>query len=704
MDELRLFKNRLEFSEARFEAIAQTATDSIIISDENSFIVFANKKTYEIFGYKEGELIGLSLEVLIPEKYRKAHRAGVQRFIHSGIPTLIGHTIEIEGLRKDESVFPLELSLSSWQEEESYFFSGIIRDITKRKEQEKSLQDTNQELSAALEELQSAEEHLRELNNELEKRVEQRTALLEEQKAELHNLFMQVPALIGILRGREGRVELINATFNRLWGNRPVMGKTMREAWPELEGQGYFEFVESVYDTGEAVVRSEFPGYIDRHNTGTTELAYFDFVYAPYIDLDGKVDGVIIYGVDVTEHVISRSKLKELNEELAHKNEELAASEEEIRQTLDKTIELNEMLAERETRYRFLAEAMPQKIWTAKPDGDIDYFNQRWLDYTNLNFEALKGWFWKKVIHPDDYAENIKLWKQSIAQGTDFHFEHRFKRFDGEYRWHLSRGIAQKDAQGNVMMWVGTSTDIHDVKTAEEALILKNKELQKVNNDLDNFIYTASHDLKSPIANIEGLIVILHKKLEDSVNSSVGSILAMIEKSVTQFKRTIEELTEISKVQKNVEQIVEEVLFKEVLEDVKADLQEMIKQSGALIKENLQVKSMLYAKRNLRSILYNLLSNAIKYRSPKRAAIILINTYREDDFIVLRVKDNGLGVSPAQQAKIFEMFRRMHTHVEGTGIGLYIVKRIVENNGGRIEVESQLEQGTSFTIYFKTVN
>lgn len=694
MDEVRFFKQRLEFSEARFEAIAQTATDSIIISDEHSLIVFANKKTYEIFGYKGSELTGLNLALLMPEKYRKAHSAGVQRFIHTGVPKLIGHTVEIEGLRKDGSVFPLELSLSSWQEEGQYFFSGIIRDITKRKEQEKALQDTNEELSTALEELQSAEEHLREANEELEKRVEERTARLEAQKAELHNLFMQVPALIGILRGREGRVELFNATFSKLWGNRPVIGKTMREAWPELEGQGYFEFVESVYDSGEAIVRNEYPGYIDRHNSGNTELAYFDFIYAPYIDLDGKVDGVIIYGVEVTEHVMSRSQLKELNEELALKNKELAASEEEIRQTLDKTIQLNEALAQREARFRFLAEAMPQKVWTATPDGDVDYFNQQWLDYTQLSFEELKDWGWEKIIHPDDHAENIKLWKQSIAQGNAFQFEHRFKRFDGAYRWHLSRGLAHKDTRGNVMMWVGTNTDIHDLKTAQQ-------ELQKVNTDLDNFIYTASHDLKSPIANIEGLVAILHKKIEGCMDSSAEKVISMIEQSIAKFRRTIDDLTEISKVQRNVEEELEEVSFKEVLEDVKEDLQEMIKESGAFIKEDLQVERLLYGRGNLRSILYNLLSNAIKYRSPQRAAIILISTYREDDFIVLLVKDNGLGVNPAQQAKMFEMFRRLHPHVEGTGIGLYIVKRIVENNGGRIEVESQIDKGASFTIFLK---
>ncbi len=713
-----------------------------------------------------------------------------------------------------------------------------IRDLSTVRQAEREVHIKNQDLATALQDLRSTEECLIALNHDLERRVSERTVLLEEQKEALHNLFMQVPALIGIFRGREGRVELFNATFSQLWGHRPVIGKTMREALPELEGQGYFDIVENVYDTGESVIKHEFPAHIDRQNNGVQELAYFDFIYAPYRDLTGAIDGVIMYGVEVTDHVMSRDKLKNLNKELAQKNEELAASEEEIRQTLDKTIELNDALIEQENflssiidqtpvstwiangegtqirvneacmrlfgvedaslglgkynilrdetlmnrpffkdiqavftegkiakfrgeynlskvqhvqiptgkqiylvvtvfpikdalgkvthavvqheditmqkqaedalkasvqRFRFLAEAMPQKVWTAQPNGEIDYYNRRWMDYTHLNFEELKGWGWVNVVHPDDYRDNVQLWKQSIAQGTDFRSEHRLKRYDGEYRWHLSRGLAQKDAEGKVMLWVGTHTDIHDLKIAEEELILKNKELQKVNADLDNFIYTASHDLKSPIANIEGLTLALYRHLNDQMNPAVEKVMEMISRSITIFKTTIADLTEISKVQKNIEEKVEEVSFREVLEEVKSDISDMLTHSGATILEDFQVASILYGKHNIRSILYNLLSNAVKYRFPHRPPVIQVNTYRKEGSTVLSIKDNGLGLNPAQQAKMFEMFKRLHTHVEGTGIGLYIVKRIVENNGGYITVDSEVDQGTTFTIDFQSV-
>lgn len=123
-----------------------------------------------------------------------------------------------------------------------------------------------------------------------------------------------------------------------------------------------------------------------------------------------------------------------------------------------------------ETRFKFLANFMPQKVWTASPDGSVDYYNQVWLDYSGKSFRELEGWKWKDVIHPDDWPENKKLWERSLRTGEDFEMERRILGADGEYRWHLSRAIAQRDDAGNVTMWVGTSTDIHEQKAESEAL------------------------------------------------------------------------------------------------------------------------------------------------------------------------------------------------------------------------------------------
>jgi signal transduction histidine kinase len=237
--------------------------------------------------------------------------------------------------------------------------------------------------------------------------------------------------------------------------------------------------------------------------------------------------------------------------------------------------------------------------------------------------------------------------------------------------------------------------------TSENTLKAKNKELEKINVDLDNFIYTASHDLKSPIVNLEGLVNHLRKKLYGIDSFEDFKLLDMVKISIEKLKRTIADLTEITKVQKDLGEDAEQISFKEILEDVKDGINTNIIESKAIIKEDFDVLHIVYPKRNLRSIIYNLLSNAIKYRALERALEIDIKTYKENGSIVLSVQDNGMGVSKNQQHKLFAMFKRLHTHVEGTGIGLYIIKRVIENRGGWIEVESTLNEGTVFKVHFK---
>lgn len=229
----------------------------------------------------------------------------------------------------------------------------------------------------------------------------------------------------------------------------------------------------------------------------------------------------------------------------------------------------------------------------------------------------------------------------------------------------------------------------------------KNLELNKINYDLDNFVYTASHDLKGPIANLEGLIHMLNRRIKDKITQEDVQLFDMINMSISKFNHTIKDLAEITRVQKDLNEELEYISFAEITEDIKRDIQKLIEDSDASLTEKYGVFDITYARKNLRSVLYNLITNGIKYRAADRKPEIRITTYLEDEFVVLAVQDNGLGLNPSQQSKLFNMFKRLHTHVEGSGIGLYIVKRIVENNGGKIQVESEQGKGTTFRIFFK---
>lgn len=129
-----------------------------------------------------------------------------------------------------------------------------------------------------------------------------------------------------------------------------------------------------------------------------------------------------------------------------------------------------EALRASEARYRFVLDSMPQKIFTAKPTGDVDYFNPVWMEFTGLAFEQIRDWGWTQFIHPEDVEENVRVWKHSIATGEPFQLEHRFRRADGQYRWHISRAKAMRDDEGRVILWIGSNTDIHDVKEAQKEL------------------------------------------------------------------------------------------------------------------------------------------------------------------------------------------------------------------------------------------
>jgi signal transduction histidine kinase len=248
---------------------------------------------------------------------------------------------------------------------------------------------------------------------------------------------------------------------------------------------------------------------------------------------------------------------------------------------------------------------------------------------------------------------------------------------------------------------VGTATDIQQITEHEELLQSKNEELQRSNWDLDNFVYIASHDLRSPIVNIQGLVNLLRKSLHQ-YGERENTLVELIEKSIHQLIRTIRDLAEIARVNKDKDLLLEWVNVERVWQEVHYEMSGFIQETQAEIITDFRVNEVYFDARHLRSIVYNLLSNALKYRSPERKARIIVGTERESGYVLLTVRDNGLGLAPEQLNKLFTMFKRFHTHVEGTGIGLYIVKRILENHGGRIEVESQIDKGSVFKAYIKT--
>ena len=334
-----------------------------------------------------------------------------------------------------------------------------------------------------------------------------------------------------------------------------------------------------------------------------------------------------------------------------------------------------------------------------------------------MSFEQTKDWGWTPVIHPDDLENCLKNWNESIKTGNPYEVEYRFLRAsDQTYRWHLGRALPFRNKKGEIVYWFGTCTDIHDQKMANERLselsqelnslntdlTEKNDELIKINSDLDIFVYSASHDLKAPVANIEGLIIALNEEIHGHSNSDIDMIIDMINQSIVRFKNSLADLTEIAEIQKESGNNKDSIYFKDIINDIILSINDMVKLSRANITIDIdQAPAIHFSKKNLKSLMYNLISNAVKYRSPDKVPEILIKTEKVEDHIVLTIRDNGLGMSIKDKTKIFLMFKRLHTHIEGSGLGLYLVKRIIDNAGGSIEVESEVGKGSEFRVYFK---
>jgi signal transduction histidine kinase len=243
----------------------------------------------------------------------------------------------------------------------------------------------------------------------------------------------------------------------------------------------------------------------------------------------------------------------------------------------------------------------------------------------------------------------------------------------------------------------------HELATSNDELQESNRQLTRTNVDLDTFVYTASHDLKAPIINIEGILQALRDTLPAAVqqDNTIGHLLNMLDQTVARFQLTITQLTDISRLQVAHVGPAEPVHLATVVEDVRLDLIPALAAAHThLTVEVAPALLVSFSLANLRSIVYNLLSNAIKYCAPDRPSQVRVRAEQTPHAVVLTVQDNGLGLSELQQRRLFGLFQRLHTHVEGTGVGLYISKRLIENAGGTITVQSQPNEGSTFTVTF----
>jgi len=339
-------------------------------------------------------------------------------------------------------------------------------------------------------------------------------------------------------------------------------------------------------------------------------------------------------------------------------------------------------------RFRFMAESMPQKIFTATPAGEVDYFNQQWTDFTGPSPDPADPWNWAQFVHPEDVEASLESWRHSIATGAPFYFQQRFRRADGAYRWHLSRAHAMLDPQGKISMWIGSNTDIHEQKEKEE-------ELRRANEDLQQFAYSASHDLQEPVRNVAVYSEIVAKRYYNLLDPEGRQFLGFLTEGGRRLVTLINDLlayTRAGVVESDTATVDSAAVLKRAL----FSLAEAVRESDATVTHD-PLPQVSMSEAHLQQVFQNLIGNALKYRreAPPR---IHISCIRHGDAWRFSVQDNGIGIDPQYKEKIFGVFKRLHRDQKysGTGIGLAICQRVVERYGGRIWVESELGKGATF--------
>ncbi len=506
-------------------------------------------------------------------------------------------------------------------------------------------------------------------------------AEVDRDRARLQQFFAQAPAGICIVRGPELTFEFANDHYRALVGGRDLIGKPLLNALPELAGQGIDTLLRGVMTSGEAFVGREVPVRIDRHGQGIVDDAFYTFIYSPLRDAAARVEAVVVLAQDVTDEVLATRQ----------------------------TEELGQRLRDSEAQFHVLAETIPQLAWSTRADGYIDWYNQRWYDYTGTTFESMQGWGWKAVHDPALVEEVTSRWQAALTAGEPFEMEFPLRGRDGQFRWHLTQAVPLKDEGGRIVRWFGTNTDIDASRRAaeERSALLDSEQRARQAAELasrakDDFLSTASHELRTPLNAILGWALLLQSGALS--NSDFVRAVDSIERNARIQVRLIEDILDGSRIITGKLQIQMTPLDLTTLVQAAVDA---VRASADAKRIALTVQVDAAAARvsgdpeRLQQVIWNLVNNAIKF-TPKDGAVD-VALARVGTDVQLTVRDTGEGIAADFLPHVFERFRQAEGSTSrrygGLGLGLALVRHLVEAHGGTVRAESDGPgRGSVFTV------
>ncbi|HLK90366.1 MAG TPA: ATP-binding protein [Polyangia bacterium] len=404
----------------------------------------------------------------------------------------------------------------------------------------------------------------------------------------------------------------------------------------------------------------------------------------------GYSEGAVDYLVKPFDPDILRSKAQ-VFVDLYLKGEQIKLQERQLREHERAALE-----RANEERYRKLLDDLPQSIWAVAPDGQITFWNRAGLKYHGHGGAPASNESLWNGLHPDDRPGARDSFREGIERRAPFERQVRLRRAaDGCYRWHLARVVPEWSSEGALVGWIASATDIDDQKLAEQTL----REAISLRED---FLSVASHELRTPLTSLrlelENLLRFARRSGGETGPDVVGRV-QRIDTQAARLNHLIDELLDVSRLAAGrLELQIEEVDLAKVVSEVRGRLADEAQRRGCAITVRASGKTIgSWDASRLDQVVTNLLSNAIKYGAGKP---IEITVEAADDRVRLAVHDHGLGIPPEDQDRIFRRFERAASsrNYAGIGLGLWIVKQIIDALGGNIKVESRPEVGSTFIV------
>ena len=472
---------------------------------------------------------------------------------------------------------------------------------------------------------------------------------LSKSEARFKYVFEKAPVAIGLLRGKDFIVESANKKILEVWGKSDeIVGLPLAKALPEIADQPFLGILNEVFATGKPFYANEIRAEL-LHDQELKEI-FFNVVYQPVTNPNGNVADILVVATDVTVEVNARKQIEKS-----------------------------------EAYFKMLADLVPSKISNALPNGEVTFFNQTWLEFAGMNFEDLRDFGYHDMMHPDEIQTFEKGLAESAMESKPHISEMRFKNKEGKYIWHLNIASPVLDEEGNISMWIGSTTDIQSLKEEEQR-----------KND---FISMVSHELKTPLTAINTYLQLLLRKADKNEDQFLKRAYVQSLKQVKNMTDMINGFLDVSRLESG----------KLHIDKIQFDLFELIEEIKTDYKIQFSTHHLIYSAENstqinadrlkILQVINNLVGNAVKYSATGSA--IYITFERTDNKVRVSVKDEGLGIKTENLDRLFERFYRVEQEniIGGFGIGLYLCAEIIQAHDGKIWAESEFGQGSTF--YFE---